>query len=295
MIQVGIIINNTCKLQQKAAHVLQLIEDSLYINAEICRTEYPKHATEISENWAKEKQIIVAIGGDGTCNEVLNGWHKAGQAYCAVGIVPNGTGNDFQTMLPDFDPENFVRNLEVLNVQQIDYGIAETAQDSFAFLNISDLGFGAKVVQLLDRQRKAGIRGKASYSIAILRAFFVFRKRKIQLSIDGIAWQGKVLMIAFCNGSTFGHGLTIHPGMEINNGQLGVTIVGDVSLLTYVSKLRHLKKGRKIQHAQLHYLNAKVIEFDPNSLPKLMEFDGELIEKCVQKITVVQNGLPLIA
>lgn len=294
MIQVGIIINDTCKLQQDAVRVLQLIDDSLYIKAEIRRTEYPKHATEIAEEWANEKQIIVAIGGDGTCNEVLNGWHKAGEAFCAIGIVPNGTGNDFQTMLPDFDPENFVRNLEILNVHQVDYGVAETDQDSFAFLNISDLGFGAKVVQLLNRQRKAGIRGKMSYNIAILRTFFVFRKRHIHLSIDGNEWHGKVLMIAFCNGSTFGHGLTIHPGMEINNGQLGVTIVGDVSLLTYVSKLRDLKKGRKIRHAQLHYLNAKVIEFDPNSQPKIMEFDGELMEKSVRRIAVVPNGLAII-
>lgn len=294
MIRVGIIINNTCKLQQKSARVLDLIEESQYIHAEIRRTEYPKHATEIAAEWAHEKQIIVAMGGDGTCNEVLNGWHIAGEPFCAFGIVPNGTGNDFQKMLPDFDPENFVRNLEVLNVQQIDYGIAETDLDSLAFLNISDLGFGAKVVQLLNRQRKAGIRGKMSYTFAILRAFFVFRKGDIKMSIDGRNWQGKVLMIAFCNGSTFGHGLTIHPGMKINSGELGVTIVGDVSLLTYVSKLRLLKKGRKIQHSQLQYLNAKSIEFDPNCLPKIMEFDGELMEKCVRKITVIPNGLPLI-
>lgn len=294
MIRVGFIVNGARKQSERALETIALAEKSPRLEVEVVYTEYHKHAISISREWSVSKQIIVAVGGDGTCNEVLNGWHQTQPECCAVGILPDGTGNDFQRMLQPFDPRVFVYNMEALNVQHVDYGVVEMDTGERAFLNIADLGFGAKVIQLLERQRRKGMRGKLSYSLAIVRAFFSYRKRKVELILNRESWEGKALLIAFCNGRDFGYGLTIHPDASLHSGNLGVTIIGNVSLLTYASKLSDLKKGRHIQHPQLTYAAASDIQFQ-NLHPNLhMEVDGELIENPVKRLRVLSEKLPLI-
>jgi YegS/Rv2252/BmrU family lipid kinase len=281
-------------MSAKAARTLQLAESSLRLEVEIKYTEYPKHAIAIAREWAQTKQVIVAVGGDGTCNEVLNGWHQTQPESCAFGVLPSGTGNDFQRMLRPFDPEVFVYNLEALNVQHVDYGLVTTDSGETAFLNIADLGFGAKVIQILDRQRKKGMRGSWAYSLAIFRAFLSYRKRKVAMRLNGERWEGKPLMVAFCNGRDFGDGLTIYPEASLNSGQLGITIVGNVSLLTYASKLKDLRRGRKVKHRELSYGTVTEVEFNEVHPTLCMEVDGEYLESRVQRMQVVSEKLPLI-
>jgi YegS/Rv2252/BmrU family lipid kinase len=294
MIRVGFIVNGVRKQSEKALKTIALAQKSPRLETEVISTEFPKHAVALAKDWTKSKHIIIAVGGDGTCNEVLNGWHQAESDSCAFGILPDGTGNDFQRMLTPFDPKVFVYNLEALNVKHVDYGLLETDIGETAFLNIADLGFGAKVIQILERQRNRGMKGKLSYSIAIARAFMCYRKKKIHMRVNGEAWEGKALLIAFCNGRDFGYGLTIHPNASLNSGDLGVTIVGDVSLLTYASKLRDLKNGRHIQHRKLTYAAASHIEFQDMHPTVHMEVDGELVEDRVKSLRVVSEKLPLI-
>lgn len=294
MIRVGFIVNGARKRSEMARHTLELAQNSPQLIVELRTTEYTKHAISIAREWSKAKQVIVAVGGDGTCNEVLNGWHQGQPESCAFGILPDGTGNDFQRMLQPFDPSTFVYNLEALNVQHVDYGVAETEAGETAFLNIADLGFGAKVIQILERQRGRGITGSWAYSLAILRAFLSYRKRRVQLRLNGENWEGKPLMVAFCNGSDFGYGLTIHPDAALSNGVLGITIVGNVSLLTYATKLGELRKGRKIKHKELTYTAASRIEFHHVHLSVCMEVDGELLPASVKSLRLESERLPLI-
>jgi len=294
MIRVGFIVNGARKQSEIALETIALAQQSNRLEVEVTYTQYPKHAIELSREWSQSKQVLVAVGGDGTCNEVLNGWHQTQPECCALGVLPDGTGNDFQRMLQPFDSRVFVYNLEALNVQHVDYGIVEMEAGERAFLNIADLGFGAKVIQLLERQRRKGMRGKLSYSLAIVRAFFSYRKRKVELLLNGESWEGKALLIAFCNGRDFGYGLTIHPNASLQSGDLGITIVGNVSLLTYASKLGDLKKGKHIEHPQLTYSTASEIQFQQVHPNLFMEVDGELIESPVQRMRVLSEKLPLI-
>ncbi|GAB5416831.1 MAG: hypothetical protein Crog4KO_16970 [Crocinitomicaceae bacterium] len=294
MIRVGFIVNGAKKQSEIALKTIALAEKSTRLETEVISTKYSQHAIELAKNWSMKKHILIAVGGDGTCNEVLNGWHQVQPESCAIGVLPDGTGNDFQRMLNPFNPNVFIYNLEALNVQHVDYGLVETESGERAFLNIADMGFGAKVVQIMEKQRRRGMGGKFSYSMAILRAFLSYRKKKVQLRLNGENWEGKALLIAFCNGSDFGYGLTIHPKAALNSGNLGITIVGDVSLLTYVSKLGDLKNGRHIQHRKLTYSTASTIEFRELHPAIQMEVDGELIKDRVKGLRVVSAQLPLI-
>lgn len=294
MIKIGVIINGSVSLKKKASSALQLLENSPVIDVEIRKTTAPGEAISIAKNLAGVKQAIIAIGGDGTCNEVLNGWYIAANDNCAFGIIPSGTGNDFIRMLPEFDPQKFVLAVEQLDIQLIDFGVAKFATEEKAFLNIADVGFGAKVVALMDKQRKQGLRGKMSYSLAIARAFLGYRKREIVLKWNNKEQRKKVLMIAFCNGCQFGHGLTIYPYGELTNESLGITLIGDVSLRTYVSKLKYLKKGIPIDHPELIYDSTTEIDFCEVPADFYMELDGEICYEKVESIRVIPGSLPLI-
>lgn len=143
--------------------------------------------------------------------------------------------------------------------------------------NIFDVGFGGYVIHQLTKLRNIGISGKFAYVISILWSFITFRKKEIELKIDGLTvYKGKTLLTAFCKGKVFGYGLTIQPDAKVSDDFIYVTLIGDVSLFDYVRHLGSLKKGRKIEHAHVHYFKGKECELILTSVNSIYaEFDGE--------------------
>jgi diacylglycerol kinase (ATP) len=209
------------------------------------------------------------------------------------GIIPNGTGNDFVRNLDKFSPRTFVDKLKSGTGKMIDVGKISFESTNRYFLNVADIGFGAKVVETMDRQRKKGIGGKASYSLAILRTFFSYKKQIIAVKGDGIQFKGKSLMLVFSNGTSFGHGLRVFPEAEIDSGKLGLVIIGNVSLYEYVKNLKNLKKGIKISHTEVHYHTFKRLELTVSENIHA-ETDGEIAGTSSIAVEVIPQMLFLI-
>ena len=294
MIKIAFIVNGSRKLSPPAYRAIELVGKSKLLAAEVYKTTRAKEATLIAERIADKYEILVAVGGDGTCNEVVQGIMISKNQAVRFGIIPNGTGNDFMQMLPPFEPKSFVKALESMQSKPIDIGAAEFGDSRKFFLNISDIGFGAEVVRRMNRQRKLGVGGKVSYAVAILRTFLSYRKKRIRLVSNEFEFEGKFLLIAFCNGHTFGHGLTIHPGAEIDNGRLGITVIGDVSLLEYIRNLKNLKSGKRIQHKEVQYHSVKSIKVESSGTNCWMEGDGELMGIGLKSVEVVEQAIQLI-
>ena len=264
------------------------------LQVKIVKTKYEKHAIEIAKKEADIADVLVAVGGDGTCNEVLQGIRMSGNHDVCLAIIPNGTGNDFFKMLTPLSEKAFIDKLVERQPKRIDIGMTSFQSKTAPFLNIADLGFGAKVVEIMNKQRRLGIGGKLSYAMAILRSFFIYKKSQILIKGDDFEYNGKVLMVAFCNGSTFGHGIVINPDATLDNGNLCLTVIGDVSLITYIRKLSKLKQGIKITHPKIHYFkstNTRIIESD---MTQVVEGDGELLGKSVAEIYVLKSALNII-
>ena len=86
------------------------------------------------------------------------------------------------------------------------------------------------------------------------------------------------MLAAFCNGSIFGDGLYIHPGAQIDDGQLKLTLLGKVSLFDYVKNVLRVKRGKKIKHPEAHYLNISYpVQLKSNAGVLHAETDGEYI------------------
>lgn len=291
---VTVIINGSRKLSSVAKLALKLLNAVPELDVLQIYTEGPKHATFLAIQHAEKTDCIVAIGGDGTCNEVVQGIVVSG-ADVRFGLIPNGTGNDFLRMLDTFDPTTFVQNVRDNRPSFIDIGKVTLDGNVRYFANIADVGFGAKVVELMNAQRKVPLSGKLSYSLAIIRAFFAYKKQRVRLIGDDFEYEGKVLLVAFCNGSTFGHGLTIHPDARLNNGKICIAVIGDVSLFTYFRKLKDLKRGRKIQHREAFYFESKSIKVNTMGAQMEMEGDGELFGQGIQEVEILPERICLIS
>jgi YegS/Rv2252/BmrU family lipid kinase len=235
----------------------------------------------------EKADFVIAAGGDGTAHEVVNGIAGSDVIF---GIIPCGTGNDFMRSTSPFSIEQFTEAiLQSLNTP-IDLGRIDFENSHIYFLNIADIGFGAEVVSTMDRQRQKGIKGKFSYSLAILRTFFTYRKTLLEVQSDDFHFNSEVLMIAFCNGKALGHGLTIHPDADIQDGKLAVTKIGDVSLLTYLRNLPKLKKGTLINHREVDYWKTNKVNINSNSSFHI-EADGELYMKSVQAVSIQPKAI----
>ena len=280
MIRVSFIINASTKLGPDVLLALRKCHNAAGLKCTEQKTKREKDAIRLAQQAAEQNDVVVAVGGDGTCNEVVNGMMLSKNRDAVFGVLPNGTGNDFHRMFGEFDPDKFVRCLQQLKAYKIDLCQIESDSGHYYSINIGGCGFDGFVVNVLNRQRsKLGIKGKGSYALAIVRAFGLYRKPMVIIRCDALNYQGKMLMIAACNGTTFGHGLVIHPKASLNSGYLGVTLLQKVSLIDYVRNLSQLKRGKEIKHPEAKYFRTKKITISSATNSLYIQADGEAIGK----------------
>lgn len=294
--RIAFIVNGSRRIKTPIQNLLDRILSSDEFEAECSTTLYPKHAIELASPKADEAyEIIVAVGGDGTCNEVVNGIMKSTQARAVFAVLPNGTGNDFQKMLGRFDPERFYQALLQMQTRRIDLCMVNQGLNSNYSLNIAGIGFDGSVIQLLSRQRTTWkMTGKFSYATAIVRAFFTYRKPKVLIKSADFHFEGRMLMLAACNGTTFGHGLIIAPDACIDDGRLSLTLFANVSLPDYVRNLAKLKKGVRINHPEVHYFTSKEVSVHSIEGALCCENDGELNGEGSFVFTILPSALSLL-
>jgi len=127
---ITLVIHGHRKLAPKTLETIALMEQEpmLIIKKEL--TKGPGDAGEIAHNASTKSDVVIAIGGDGTCNEVINGLMITPNPNTVFGVIPNGTGNDFVRNFPAFDPYAFVTSIVEGSTQLIDLGKINFAKSS---------------------------------------------------------------------------------------------------------------------------------------------------------------------
>ena len=295
--KVVFILNGSKKISNAAKITIDKANDQASLNCFIVKTESEKHAIDLGKEYAdKGVDFIIAVGGDGTCNEVVNGIQKSTNREKVIfGIIPNGSGNDFHRMLGRFSPENFISALIDQNSQRIDLIKIESNDKIIYSLNIAGVGFDGFVVNKLNQLRKnAFLKGKTAYAYSILRAFFSYKKPGVVLSSNDYNYSGKMMMTAVCNGTTFGHGMIVSPNAKLNDGKLSITFLGEVSLKDYVKNISRLKKGILIKHPEVHYFETKELTIAIKSGEMHLETDGEIIGQGDVHFQVIPDCLNIL-
>jgi len=289
-----LIIHGYRKISDKSLETIQLMEEEPLLTVSKRLTQGPGDAIEIARDASTNSDVVIAVGGDGTCNEVINGLMITPNPEIVFGVIPNGTGNDFVRNFRPFDPYTFVTAIVENSIQQIDLGKITFGQTSRYFINVADIGFGARVIDTMNRQRLNGIGGKFSYNLAILRSFFTYRKPIIKVQNDNFQFEGKSLMIVFSNGTTFGHGLKIYPEATLDSGKLGLAVIGKVSLLQYAKNLWKLKDGKKLDHPEVKYHEFEKIHATTTDKNLIVETDGEIAGRSSITVEVVPGALQVV-
>ena len=297
IVKVAFIINGSRQLSKTSRLTLHLATKNKNLQCQLYTTEYSKHGIELVQRAVNDKfNVIIAVGGDGTCNEVVNGIQLSSRIKDVVfGIIPNGTGNDFQKMLGKFDPNKFVNALCFQKSKSIDLIKIESSQQVTYSLNISGVGFDGHAVHVLKNFReRIFLSGKLSYSIAILKSFVGYKSPITTISSAEFSHSGKTLMLVVCNGRFFGHGLIINPDAKIDDGLLNITLLGNVSFLDYLKNLAKLKKGLKIIHNHVHYFQTKELKISMNNEKLFTEADGEIVGQGNMKFSILPSQLKII-
>ncbi len=265
-------------------------------------TEKPSQATEISRAAIREgSELIVGVGGDGTINEIANGFFDGNlliNPNTVMGIVPSGTGCDFTRSL--HIPANLKKALQVITqapTPTIDIGraIFQTHLGSIVeryFLNVADFGFGGEVIDRMNQNRAK--RKAASYLKSTLATFFHYKNKRIRLKIDGIEIpKGEYLIGAISNGRIFGKGMKIAPNAQLDDGLFDIILVKGMKVMEFLRNVWRIYAGTHLSHPKIVFIQGKKIEAIPEDPDEniLIEIDGEQVGKLPATFEIVPKSL----
>lgn len=268
----------------KASNVSQLIKsqsNKYNVASSLFYTEKRNHAIEICDNLTKsnEYDTIVAVGGDGTVNEVINGFHL--ESNSTLGVLPYGSGNDigrylFQKKVNDYFDILF--RDESQEIAHFDVGVCKIKQhdETFIerkFINAVGIGFDAYVAYLNQYDKK--LSGISSYIIAVFRALKSLTNLETQIEIDGKILDGKYLLITVGNGKTSGGGFYLNPDADPTDGILNLTTIDEGSRLEVVMNLPFalINKLGKVKLVNFHLTKELKIRLKN---PYYVHLDGEI-------------------
>lgn len=206
------------KAKNRVAKLIRELLDLQQFAPTVVVTEYAGHATQLAQQFAMEDYYaVVAVGGDGTINEVASGLIGTNTA---LGIVPNGSGNGFARHLDISTRMN--RAIEMLNnseVINVDYGLVNDQP----FFSTCGVGFDAIVAQDFSDSS----RGFKGYLQSIFKDFFQYKADTYQLKGEGIDITTTAFLVNFANAGQWGYDAYIAPKASVQDGWLDVAIVSE--------------------------------------------------------------------
>ena len=250
-------------------------------------TERPGHATELARRAVEDGyQCVVAVGGDGTTNEVVNGLlDEQGSLLrpgVALGVIPRGTGGDFRKTfgwsagLPEAAWRLRGEAVRAIDAGRITFVDHQGAPRSRYFVNIASAGVSGLVDREVNRASKA-LGGKVSFALGSLKALWRYRDVPMRVSFDGgPARTQPATLVAVANGQYFGGGMWIAPKALPDDGVFDVTLWSDVSLKDFVFSSKAIYDGSHVGLPKTQCLRAKVVRVEAEGGAEvLLDVDGE--------------------
>lgn len=296
--RLAIIINSSSQKAKKA--YAQLIEN-LTIEISCFETTAIGSAHEIAEYCAIEGfSYVVALGGDGTVNEIFNGLMSCGKSadeLPVLCILPCGTGNDFARNFNfTSNVSEFVQRLQTNRIQYSDGGLVEFIDDKGKssnryFLNVMDIGLGGRIAKRVNTYRR-GLTAMGAYHRAIIASLPFYRKKSMQVRMDKKMYSGPLLSVVVANGKWFGKGMGIAPAANTSDGLLNSIVLAKVGFWEYLAYLPRIMRCKPINHPQVFYDSATNILVTGEENP--IQLDGEYVGNSPASIRVIPKAIRLL-
>jgi YegS/Rv2252/BmrU family lipid kinase len=265
-------------------------------------TGAPGDATRLAaEALRAGAESVVAVGGDGTLNEVANGFFSDGAppAGRALGLLPFGTGGDFRRTLGiPVELEEAAQIIKARKLRPIDVGEIEMAgldgkPYTRRFVNIADAGIGGVVVERVNRTSKA-LGGRASFQYAALMTLLTYKPQPVQVKTAEREWAGKAQNVVIANCQYFGGSMHVAPGAEPDDGMFDVIVFGDIARLQAIKSMNSIYKAQHVTNPKVQGWRSARVEVSSDERV-LVDVDGEMCGTLPAIFSVLPKALPFIA
>jgi len=240
------------------------------VDFDAAETRAPGEGVALAERAARDYDVVIAAGGDGTVHEVANGLLRAGTG-ATIGVLPLGSGDDFVKMLP---PRDAVERIAHGASRAFDAGRITAATTRF-FANGMDIGFGAHGAYNIRKVPRV-FTGLAAYLGAIALTLVRYPKLEVRLQLDGSApFVQTTAMTAVMNGRAFGGSFHVCPDACADDGELDLLIAEGIGRLAILGLVPRIMRGTHGGDPRLKLLRAKAVTIESQT-PLLVEADGEI-------------------
>ncbi|MBO9541227.1 diacylglycerol kinase family lipid kinase [bacterium] len=256
----------------------------LGLSGEVRFTEGPGHARHLTAQALSEgARRVVAVGGDGTIHEVMNGFFDDRQPRspeATLGILPTGTGGDLiRTLGIPRDPLKAAEHLlsgrqSLFDVGRAEFVGADGHRTVRHFVNIAEAGLGGAAVDRINRGSKV-LGGFLTFLAGTLHAFATYQPGVMSIAFDDEApLEGRAWNVVVGNGRYFGGGMHILPEARMDDGLFDVMVVGDVSRAALFRNVAAIYRGTHLSEPGVAFRRAREVRVRC-ARPLLLDLDGE--------------------
>ncbi len=282
---------------------------AVYPHFEVAFTRARGQAAELVRAALREgHQEIVAIGGDGTINEAVNGMFDAGGAVepdAVFAFVTSGTGGDFRKSFGiEAGTEAAIARLKTASVKRCDVGLvscltARGAPTSRYFINIASFGLSGVIVEKVNRARIAKLFGGSfAFAFHSAAAMLTYRNTPLRIMIDGADDEVATIgTAAIANGQYFGGGMKVAPGAKVGDGLFDVVILGGAPKGQALAEMKLIYTGEHIHKPHVRVVRGTHVVVAPvaetRGKPVYIETDGESAGRLPATFEILPGALNL--
>ena len=245
---------------------------------------------------------FIAVGGDGTLNEVLNG--AMGFDGAEVGVIPFGTGNDFCRNFEDRESFKDILSQisgEGIPCDAIKYTTSIGGVDKTGYcVNMMNIGFDCNVADMTqDMKKKPFISGPFAYFISIFATLIKKKGADLTIQTDGeTVHQGPLLLTSVANGSYCGGGIMSNPTASVQDGFININIIKNVSRFKFITLLPFYMKGTFLKLRNIDKIvtskKCKRVTITPHTKGFRVSNDGEITEMGALELEIVHNAFRFV-
>lgn len=287
-----LIIINPVAGKGKSINLLQSIKEKLGyledIEIKIIISAYKGNIQEIvQENFEEGFREFIAVGGDGTLSELINGIKYRANDKCKIAIIPTGTGNDF---IRNFEREYTFDAIISRVIRNEYYSVDVGCVNDWYFINTCTFGIDGPIVKDTEKFKNI-IPGSPAYFLSTIKNALTFKSNRVRIEIDGRVIEDEYLLIAIGNGKYIGGGMKICPDAFPNDGMLEICLVQSVSKFKFAKEFAKIYEGRLKEIDQVSYQNGNTIEITNFGVPYYVNADGNIVGQTPAKIELFESAL----
>lgn len=265
-------------------------------------TEAPGHATELTRRYLEKGcDLVVSVGGDGTANEVINGFFAGGKAVrreAAFGYISTGTGGDLgRTIGTPRSILEAVQHLIRCQPRPVDLGrvnfINNMGDEEIRyFVNVAGLGLDGDIVDRVNRTSKA-LGGFISFLWGTVASLLLYQNQNMTIAVDGkIIVDEPVTFVAIGNGCYFGGGMKVAPTALMDDGLFDIIILQNLSKIKLLLNLHRVYRGTHLTHPRIKSLQGRLITVNSKGTA-LLNLDGEQPGRAPAEIELLPQAINL--